>query len=245
MAYSEILRLSLRHAYFGADVPPVMVQPGDARAFERAGCLLRQRGAVSHVLVDDDETRPEAVALTLVAGTQDMFAVTKGAAWGAQRQITAPLDQDEIAFAAGETPETEPFSGRFVPEMATLEIALPEAGRRDLVLSFEAVASHWAYHLIGVPEAEGLTVIDTAGVVAFEDLGTQDLPNGQAARVIRSAQTVAARARPVERFALQKAGAFGPETLVSVLPAGAPPFKPIPDAGAEGRLQSDIFVTLW
>lgn len=245
MGYSERLRLSMRHAYFGLEAPPVSVQLQDARTFGRAGCLLRQRGAVAHVLVDEDEPPPGACALALVANTPDVIAVTKGGVWGGAAEITAPLGQDEIDFAEAPAAEAAPVRGRFAPQLATLEIALPTEGRRDLTLKFEAVASHWAYHVIGLDEAEGLAVVDTTGAVSFDDLGTQELPNGQAARVIRSAQAVAARARPAERFSLQKAGPFGPETLVSVLPAGTPPYKPIPDAGAEAPLQSDIFVTLW
>lgn len=246
MAYSEILRLSLRHAYFGSEAPPVTVRPTDLQDFERAGCLLRQRAAIIHVLADDTvEDRPDRVSLTLVATSQNLVGVTRGAVWGAPMAIVAPLGTDAISMSDGDAP-TSPKSPRFLgAELATLDVALTDTGRRDLTLAFDAVESHWAYHLTGSRDLDGLEVIDSAGDIAFEDLGVLELPNGQAARVIRSAKALAARARPDQRFALQKPGPFGPETLVAVLPAAAPPFKPLPDAGASPGLQSDIFVTLW
>lgn len=246
MAYSEILRLSLRHAYFGSDVPPLAVRPKDAQAFDRSGCLLRQRGGTVHVLADDTEDdRPSQMPLIITATSPDIIGLTRGAVWGADVTLVAPLGIDEIGFEEGDMAAPPENPRHLSKEIATLDVALPDDGRRDLTLVFHAVESHWAYHLTGKRDLDGLEVIDTTGDVAFEDLGVQDLPNGQAARVIRSAQALAARARPDQRFALQKPGPFGPETLVSVLPAAAPPFKPIPDAGATSRLQSDIFVTLW
>lgn len=245
MAYAEILRLSLRHAYFGSEVPPLSVAPTDARAFGRAGCLLRQRGAVVHVLADEAEARPEAVQLTVTAQSDHVMQVTRGVVWGAAAPVAAPLGVVEVGLPddAGAVSADAPRT--LGADICVLDIALPEKGRRDLTLSLEAVESHWAYHLVGMRDLDGLEVIDSAGEMRFEDLGFQDLPDGRPARVIRTADALAARARPGERFALQKSGAFGPETLVSVLPAAAPPFKPIPEPGAPARLQSDIFVTLW
>ncbi|WP_299961255.1 hypothetical protein [uncultured Roseobacter sp.] len=245
MAYAEILRLSLRHAYFGSDVPPLVVTPTDAQGFGRAACLLRQRGAVVHVLVDEAEARPEAVQLTVAAQSGHVMQVTRGVVWGAAVPVTAPLEVAEVGLPeAAETTPAEPVR-TLGAEICLLDIAVPPEGLRDLTLSLEAVESHWAYHLVGPRDLDGLEVIDSAGDMRFEDLGLRDLPDGRPARVIRTASPVAARARPGERFALQKSGAFGPETLVSVLPGAAPPFKPIPDPGAPVRLQSDIFVTLW
>ena len=246
MAYAEILRLRLRHAYFGSDVPPLSVAPRDTRAFDRAGCLLRQRGAVVHVLAEEAAARPDAVQLVVTAQSDQVLQVTRGVVWGAAVPITAPLDAEEVGLpedGAPGPPDTPPRS--LGAQICDLDIPLPGSGRRDLTLSLEAVQAHWAYHLVGLRDLDGLEVIDSLGDMRFEDLGLQDLPDGRPARVIRSAEAVAARARPGERFALQKSGAFGPETLVSVLPAAGPPFKPIPEAGAPQRLQSDIFVTLW
>lgn len=245
MAYAEILRLSLRHAYFGSDVPPLAVAPTDAPGFDRAACLLRQRGAEVHVLADEAEARPEAVQLSVTAQSGQVMQVTRGVVWGRPVPVAAPLDVTEVGLPdAGETTSSD-TPRTLGADICVMEIDLPAEGRRDLTLSLEAVESHWAYHLVGMRDLDGLEVIDSAGDMRFEDLGLQDLPDGRPARVIRTADAVAARARPGERFALQKSGAFGPETLVSVLPAAAPPFKPIPGSGAPARLQSDIFVTLW
>ncbi|GFE50682.1 hypothetical protein So717_24350 [Roseobacter cerasinus] len=246
MGYSERLRLEVQHAFFDEAVPPLEMRPSDPRGFDAARLLLRQRGRFVHVLQDDAvEDQPSEIALTLLATAHDLFAVTKGAVWGAVVHLTAGLDQEALAFDEAGPAQPTDTAGRFLPVLATLDIALPSEGRRDLLLRCDAVAAHWAYHLIGAGQIDALEVVDSAGAVAFEDLGEQDLPNGQAARVIRSIQALAARARPPERFALQKAGPFGPETLVPVLPAAAIDFKPIPDTGAPPRLQSDIFVTLW
>lgn len=245
MGYSEILRLEVQHAFFGEAVPPLEARPSDPREFDQAGHMLRQRGRIVHVLRDEAMDDPaEAVSLTLVATARDVFAVTKGADWGVVPHLVAGLEHETLTLDQAATAQDTTADGRFLPILATLDLALPSEGRRDVLLRFEAVVSHWAYHLIGASGTDQLEVIDSAGAVAFEDLGLQNLPNGQAARVIRSTQALAARARPPERFALRKAGPFGPETLVPVLPAAAD-FTPIPDTGAPPRLQSDIFVTLW
>ncbi|WP_300019840.1 hypothetical protein [uncultured Roseobacter sp.] len=245
MAYAEILRLSLRHAYFGSGVPPLSVAATDAQGFGRAGCLLRKRGAVVHVLADEAEARPDAVQLTVTAQSDHVMQVTRGVVWGRGAAVAAPLQVAEVGLPdAGDAPPSD-APRTLGADICVLEIDLPAEGLRDLTLSLEAVESHWAYHLVGMRDLDGLEVIDSAGEMRFEDLGLLDLPDGRPARVIRTAEALAARARPGERFALQKSGAFGPETLVSVLPAATPPFKPIPESGAPARLQSDIFVTLW
>ncbi|MBW4706660.1 hypothetical protein KX928_02560 [Roseobacter sp. YSTF-M11] len=246
MGYSEILRLTLAHAYFGNDVPPLTVAPADTRDFDVAGCLLRQRGAVTIVLVDDAmEERPAGITLTLGARTPQVIEVTEGAVWGAPISLSVPLDVDTVRLSDVDAPETPQDTLRLEAVLATLQIAVPPEGQREVTLSLTAKESFWAYHLTGQTSLDGLEVIDSEGDVTFEDLGLADLPDGRPVRVIRSTRAVAARARPSQRFALQKAGPFGPETLIAVLPGAAPPFKPIQEAGAPMRLQSDIFVTLW
>lgn len=245
MAYAEILRLTLAHAYFGSDVPPLTARPVEPQGFDRAQLLLRQRGAMVHVLADEEAERPAAVQLMVRGQNMQVLEVTKGVVWGGPVDLAAPLGVAEVDLAAGDAPMASEPPRRLGQDIATLDIALPQAGRRDLTLTLEAVAAHWAYHLTGQGDLADLQVIDSDGAVQFEDLGLMDLPGGQAARVIRSAQALATRARSDQRFTLQKSGPFGPETLVPVLPSAAPPFKPIPDVGADMRLQSDIFVTLW
>ncbi|MGC3939761.1 hypothetical protein ACOTTU_18295 [Roseobacter sp. EG26] len=246
MGYSEILRLTLNHAYFGNDVPPLSVSPSDPRAFDLAGCLLRQRGAVTLILLDDDlEERPTHVALTLSAQTPQVIEVTRDAVWGAAVPLTVSLQADTVRLSDAPAPLASENARCFETSLAHLEIEIPTTGRRDVTFSLEAIDALWAYHLTGADGLEGLEIIDSAGDVTFEDLGLRELPDGRPVRVIRSTQALAARARPDQRFALQKTGPFGPETLIAVLPAARSPFKPITEADASMRLQSDIFVTLW
>lgn len=245
MAYAEILRLTVEHAYFGPDVAPLTVAPADPRAFDRAGLLLRQRGATTIVLGDETAERETRLSLRVTAQSPQVQQVTRDLVWGAPVAVTVPLDRTRIGLTDATAPAPPENRHRLGSDLAVLDIELPQDGARVVTLALEAIDAHWAYHLVSTRDLDGIEVIDTAGDVVFEDLGSRTLPDGQATRVIRSAQALAARARPGQRFALQKAGAFGPETLVAVLPAAAPPFKPIPDAETPARLQSDIFVTLW
>jgi hypothetical protein len=158
------------------------------------------------------------------------------------------LDMPEGSDALGYGP-ARPIAGKSpspMARLARLRVALSDDAARTVTLRFEAVEALWAYHVTGNGNRDGLHVVDPAERITFSHQGTRALPDGREAQIIRSDQPLPARARPTQRFMLQRASAFGPETLIPVLPAAGMMFKPIPEEeGAAARLQSDIYVTLW
>lgn len=246
MEFAPVLRLTLAHDYYGNAAPPIAVQPVDPRAFDRAGLLLRHTGQHVTIIADQDQPRPTRVSLNLIVESTDIFAVTQGADWKAVPHMPVPLGADRVRFSALVPDETEAqFRSR---RLARLEIDLPAdpaSNLRDVTLEFEAVATLWAYYLMGARADAALQVVDPEGEVGFDDLGTQSLPNGKTAQILRSNRPVPARARPTRRFTLQQPGPFGPKTIIPVLPAAGVQFKTVTEPDAAARLQSDIFVTLW
>ena len=251
MGYAPILRLTLAHDYYDDALPPIAAAPTEPAGFARAGLLLRQSGGVVTVIAEEGAARPEALQLTLLAASPDLFAVTEGADWRAVPHVTLGPQAEDYRFAALlptgfaglAPPPGEPQDRARL--LARLTIALPAEGARDVSLAFDAVAALWAYHLTGARSDGDLQIVDALGAVAFDDLGLHPLPGGTRAKVLRSAAPVPARARPSQRFALQRPSPFGPETLIPVLPAAGIQFKPVTEPGAAARLQSDIYVTLW
>jgi len=243
MDYAPILTLTLSHAYYGGGRPPVSVVPEGARGFDRAGLLMRRIGGRSVVLADNAQERPEALALVLEAETPEVLAVTRGADWTRMPRFAFGLGQDDVVY--DEVPVAAEAARGMSRRLAVLDVALPEAGAREITLRFGAVGALWAYVVLGAERDAALEVVDPAGAIAFEDLGARDLPDGTPARVLRSAAPIEARARPTEKFALQRPGPFGPETVISVLPAAGTGFRPSDEPGDGARLQSDIYVTLW
>ncbi|TCM86131.1 hypothetical protein [Rhodovulum steppense] len=241
--YAPILSLKLAHTYYGVDRVPVAVMPADPAGFDRAGLLLRWRGVEAVVLADRADDRPASVTLDLVAEAPQLFAVTRGADWNEVSLLEIPAGIDDVAyvdlFRAGK------ISQMVSKRLARAEIALPQEGGREVTLRFDAVDALWAYVVTGGESGSGFSVFDPTGKVEFDALGPRTLPDGTAAHVLRSAVPIAARARPPERFALQRPGPFGPETVIPVLPAAGTGFRNPDEPGGAACLQSDIFVTVW
>ncbi len=251
MGYAPILRLTLTHDYYGDTPAPISAQPSEPAGFTRAGLMLRQNGSVVTVITEEGAARPDALRLTLQATSPDLFAVTEGADWRGVPHLGLNLGAEAFRFAellpsgfAGLAPRPSEPQDR-ARLLVRLTIALPADGARDVTLAFDAVSALWAYHLTGARSDGDLQIVDAAGAVAFDDLGLQPLPGGTRAKVLRSTAPVPARARPSQRFTLQRPSPFGPETLIPVLPAAGIQFKPVTEPGAAARLQSDIYVTLW
>lgn len=242
MAYRPILTLDLSHDYYGSDDLPLEVVPSDAPAFAKAGLLLRQLKNRVQVLSGDPDADPVRVVLDVLATSPDAFRVTKGADW----DNVVMFDHVDDAFefdadlAAARIPQMP------AKRLARLSFDLVAGQPRNCTVHFDTVESLWAYHVTGGQNADELEVVDTKSLTTFSAMGAVTLPDGRQAFVIRSDDPLPARARPDQKFALQRPSAFGPEILVPVLPAAGISFKPIAQKpGSAARLQSDIYVSLW
>lgn len=245
MGYEPIIRLDLRHDYYGELRADLEVQPLDPHAFARDEMLLRRDGPSVVVLCPSStDDRPKQVSLAVFAEDLGLITATKGVSWDGLPLQHLPLDQDDWVF--GETPlETtnRPLGAKLC--LGVLQIALDQEKPRELTVRFECEEIVWAYHVLGSAAEKDLTISDPDETIRFEDLGSHALPNGAEARVLRALQGIAARARPPQKFALQTPGNFGQQTLIEVLPAPSiDRLKPIHHADIPAQFQADIFVTL-
>jgi hypothetical protein len=243
--YREIARITVRHAYYDPAPVPVRLVPDDAEGFAAQGMLLKLYNGMWHVLTDAVDV-PDALVLRVVAQTPEVLSVTDGAMWDRTPIVAVPLGQDATVLETVAAP-TQPRNPRAGMVLAQLEIALGPVPRA-ITLGFEAVASHWAYHVVG-EGADASEVHDPEGVVAFVRVPASEppmrLPDGRPIAVLRSTQALPARARTPHRFALQTPGSFGPRTLIPVLPAPGPDFVSRSDpASSETQVQSDIYVSI-
>lgn len=239
--FREVLRLDIHHAYFGEAPAPVTVVPADPAPFSRAGLMMRQQGK-AWLVIGEDGPLPDLLSLDVLATSPEVVQVTRGAKWQERAIVPAPLDQDDVTLDAH--PATEALRrapGQNV--LCALRIELSDAPR-VLRLNFDAVASHWAYHILGSGSAAAF-VEDPDNAIQFDAAEPRTLPDGRVSHVLRSRQPLAARARPAQRFALKTPGHFGPRTLIPVLPAPGPDFVSIAVPGSGKTLvQSEIFVTI-
>jgi len=245
MGYEPILHLELRHDYYGDLRVDLEVQPLDPRAFARDDLLLRRDGASVVVLAPSSaEERPTEILLAVLAEDLGLITATKGVNWDVLPLQHLPLDQDDWVFGEAPLDTTDrPLGSK--PCLGVFQIALDPEKPRQIAVRFECEEVLWAYHVLGPPAQNDLTIVDPDEAISFEDLGSHALPNGAEARVLRALQGIAARARPPQKFALQTPGNFGPLTLIEVLPAPSiDRLKPIHHAEIPAQFQADIFVTL-
>ncbi len=244
MGWNVFVELTLEHDYYTPNMPPVTVLPAQSAAFGKAGLLMRQSGARVFLLAEDDNTDvPETITLDLETQNNDVVSVTHGADWRFVPQLNFGLDRDVAVLETGTALEVMQVPGH--TRLAQITVTPQVGAKRDLTARFRAMSSHWAYHVIG-PGSEDVVIEDPEGEVEFEPMGFVDLPDGTAARVIRSRAALAARARPGQRFSLSRPGPFGPRTLIPVLPAPQPLFASVPNPdGAGAILQSDIYVSIF
>ena len=231
-----LITLTLTHGYHHPAEPPVRL------AIPR-GMAVRRVGGRHAVILPDRQDPPDQVSLTLMWESVDFCMITKGYDWGAVPVLDVQAGLDDLTFG-GEPPRSTEMRGPGDRRIAQLDIAITDGAARDIHLGFDAVAPLWTYHLTGRGLRDDVQIVDTGNAVRFDDLGVQPLPSGAPARVLRSTEPLALRARPTQRFALQYEGRFGPVVLVPVLPAAGAKTRPIVEDGAAGRLQSDIYVTL-
>ena len=244
MGWNLLIELTLEHDYYTPHMPPVTVRPDDTTAFGRAGLLLRQSGARIFILAEDDNyDLPETITLDLETQNRDVVSVTDGGDWTLVPQIRLGSGTDAAVLDPDTPSEVQQAPGR--PRLAQVIIAVNHSAKRDLKVRSAAMASHWAYHVVG-PGNEDVVIEDAEGEVLFDAMGVVDLPDGTPARVIRSRAALPARARPGQRFSLSRPGPFGPRTLIPVLPAPQPLFAKVPGPdGAGAIIQSDVYVSIF
>ncbi|MEP0961928.1 MAG: hypothetical protein ABJQ70_15815 [Roseobacter sp.] len=244
MGWNVAIELVLEHDFYAPHQVPVNVRPADVRAFSRAGLILRRQGERFFVLMEEDETEPPAdVVIDLEVQTNNVVTVTQGGNWKQIPQISLPANLNRATLKEDQTSQSPQMPGRLCLARITADLIPNE--KRDLVIHFSAMESHWAYHVMG-PDNGNVMIEDTEGEVQFDPLGLVDLPDGSAAQVIRSRAPIAARARPDQRFSLSRPGSFGPQILIPVLPAPQPQFATVfgPN-GTDTLIQSDIYVSIF
>ncbi|ABG33653.1 hypothetical protein CEP88_10255 [Roseobacter denitrificans] len=245
MGWDVLAELTVEHEYYAPNMPPVTLRPNDAHSFDKDGLLLRQQGGRGFILAEEDTPElPAQVAIDLHAQSTDVITVTAGGNWDNVPQIDLTTGTDHATL----DPLTQDALPAQTPghlRLAQLNIGITPRLHRKLHVAFKAIASHWAYHVIG-PGHDDVMIEDPDGRVSFSPLGVRVLPDGRPANVLRSSDALPARARPGQRFSLSKPGPFGPRTLIPVLPAPQPLFATVPAPDGTGALiQSDIYVSIF
>ncbi|MDE0968759.1 MAG: hypothetical protein OSA51_05055 [Octadecabacter sp.] len=239
--YREILRLKVRHSYYQANPIPINIVPNDAVAFAAQGLLIRRQGEDVLVIADATEV-PSVLEFAIKPTDLSVIAVTKGADWLECPVITVPDSKNDVDF--------NPLSGTSgVQKMGDLVLALlrvaPQTQGRRVTISFDAVTSFWAYHVIG-PGSKSAIIEDPEEEIFFDQIDPVPLPDGRLAHVLRSRTALPARARATQRFALKTPSLFGSKTLVPVLPAAGHEFVSVPVPGSSQTfVQSDIFISIF
>lgn len=236
MADCPLIRLTVAHAYHHPAEPPV-------QAMVAGGLVLRRLGTQFAVILPDRQDVPETVSLALLWTDIDFASVTDGYDWSAVPVLEAPPDRDQLTFGGAPALRHEsrlPGDRRILQ----LDVAIHDGQPRDIRLDFEAVAAYWVYHLTGRGLRDNLRIVDSGDEIRFDDLGPEVLPNGSAARALRSAVPLRLRARPPQHFTLEYEGQFGPVVLIPTLPAAGVRLRPLADGRATGAQQADIYVTL-
>lgn len=236
MADLPLIRLTFAHDYYDPAPAPLRLQVAH-------GMAIRHLGGGPAVILPDRHDMPAMVSVTVLWEALDFCTVTQGYDWAAVPVLAVPPDQDLLAFGDQTALRTE-RRGPGDRRVLQMDIAIRDGAPRDIRVGFTALAPHWTYHLTGRGLRDDMQIVDPGNEIHFDDLGAETLPNGVPARVLRSAQPMALRARPSRRFALQYEGRFGPVVLVPVLPAAGVKTRPIAEGDAAGRLQADIYVTL-
>ena len=240
--YEELLGITLEHRFFGEEAFPVKVIPANPKAFDRDGLILRQQGKTVSVIIEAGaEVLPDLVELLVIPAGPEVLQATLGSSWKTVPVLDVPLGTKHVEFwdaAAGRIPQPPQ------PVLCQLSVAIDPEGPREIGIGFAAVEALWAYHVIGSEADSEIAIFDPEETAAFEQLGAETLPDGRAARVLRSTAPLPIHARPNQRFSLQEPGPFGPKTLIPVLPAAGTSFHPATGAQAAYPFQANIFINL-
>lgn len=241
-AFEEILRLVIRHGYYGDDPAPLRAVLVDSRLAWSEGMRFRTEADGVSVWITGGAERPDSLAIALMPTTPETWAVTAGFADGETQAFDLPF--------AGKTQEVvrmADIGGRQVevhgPErpMATMNFGLPPTGARRLEIRFDAVETGWIYHITGFERFGALSVIDRLGEIIFAAIDAPALPDGRAVMSFGADTPLALSARPQPRFELRETAGTGVDTLITTLPSAGTTIRPI--TGEPGFV-SDIYISL-
>ncbi|MEL6125752.1 MAG: hypothetical protein AAFR57_05050 [Pseudomonadota bacterium] len=242
--------VTVRHAYWGEEVPPLTLVPGRKFAGQIAalGGVIRPRpgGLICGVpegAGDLDETLTQPMEIDMVA-TDPMVEMVTDEAMGPGTvpifTVTCVSDETDTTRLSLETAQA--VTGGFSAFARLLVTAEPEGRDLSASVEFAAVARIWTYNVTGGDASAKLAVQDPAGAASFDRIADRRLPNGTTARCFRSHDAIHLNRRPPERFELVSEGPFGPRTIVPILPTPTPTaLRKDPDSG---QLTSDIYVNL-
>lgn len=207
--------------------------------------LVWQDPALGALTADD-----HAGAIRLALSSAD--AGTEITVTAAQRVDLRKLAKAADAAGEGVDAGREPGPTRITPpregllldglvrDRLTLTLGA-DADDLDFRLRIPAIAHRWTYVVLGGAVTAAMRVVDGAGTL-FDALPDRTLGNGRSAQVFRSPGVYPARARPPQRFRLERPGL-----------AALPPIDPLPTPGtppdlvpAPGTndLEARIYVTL-
>ena len=244
MKHALALDLALHHGFWGDTAAPLRAVAAEPDRLARAGIVLKASGPRALLALPDDSPAPDRIALDILTTEPRLAGLTQGWDAAAVPVIEVPADATTVAFPPdpGASLPRAPGDAR----LCRLLVA-PRPADPRLRLICRPVQALWAYHVTGQAADGPIRVVDPARTCTFEDLGTEPLPDGRAARVLRSTRPLplAARSDLRLRLELDQPAPYDPLALVSVLPAGGTNLRPAPDGQPPGILQSDIFICLW
>ncbi|MEZ5812063.1 MAG: hypothetical protein R3D45_11685 [Rhizobiaceae bacterium] len=241
-AFEEILRLVIRHGYYGDDPAPLRAVLVDSRLAWSEGMRFRPEADGVSVWVTGDAERPDSLAIALMPETPETWAVTAGFAAGETQAFDLPF-----IGKAREAVRIADIGGRKVDihgparPMATMNFGLPPTGARRLEVRFDAVETGWTYHITGFERFGALSVVDRLGEIVFAAIDAPALPDGRAVMSFCADAPLALSARPQPRFELRETTGTGVDTLIAALPSAGTTIRPI--AGEPGFV-SDIYFSL-
>lgn len=249
MAYHLALTLTISHAFWGEQSPPLHIDLHDPRAAAKAGLIAKPCPAGLEIAAETAVfDSPVDLVLDVQTKDRDLAVLTAGLAYSDSLPVVDLTDG------------TDDFDGRVVDLLESgitarhpadplfrIKLLIPASGQRRIALHCDTVSALWAYHIIGAKNPAALQIMDAANDMAFDDLGDTPLPDGQTARVLRSHAPLPVLHRSAARFALeeQQDPPFDPITLIPSLPSAGNKLRQPQDAAAPHSLQSDIFVSLW
>lgn len=246
-AFAPLLSVRVTHDYYRPEPVPAQILLRPTREQVADGVTARDQGRAYVIFAprdNEDASETTTLALDLLRVDPEFLSVT------------GPISQQPVQVTLSENAEVEIDLGASVPTapsivsadgvVARLLVTVPFAAPAGatLTIGFPTIASHWTYHIVGGDPDVALSIMDQASSAEFEPITPPDLPGSRVVRSFRSATALPLSRRPRTRFDLVREGPFGPQTLISPLPAAAASTSPFNGSGADPRLQSEIFVTL-
>jgi hypothetical protein len=232
-----LFQLDVIHDYYTPTLVPIRLKPwGPTRTlFAQADTRLLERGPHITVACSDDRTGLLShakggridVLFALRPDTMDFSFVTSGLA--EEAGYVPVFDAVQVAPPSSSQPSRQDREIAKVqavgvrPPVAFVRAKIdPAATEVQFEARFRALEMPWTYHVIGGGSDAKLSIRDTAGEIAFANLGARRTGSSGTAIGFRSDKDIGLRARPQQRFELLGEGPFGNRVIVPVLPTPRP-----------------------